>query len=220
MSVKLEYRSKKALEGAVRIVQFGEYDICACCGLHVVKTGEIGIIKILSHQNYKGGTRIFMLAGKQAYEDYVAKNKIIYNISNMLSAKPNETDIAVERLINERNFIKEQLVAVKKQLFALKAEAVKENTDCVVMFEDNLESFELRQFCELLMERVDFAAVLCGNEEEGYKYAIGGKNKEMMPFIKEANKALNGRGGGKGDMVQGSFKAAKEDIEKYIRDNA
>ena len=112
---KLEYRSKKALEGAVRIVQFGEYDICACCGLHVVKTGEIGIIKILSHQNYKGGTRIFMLAGKQAYEDYVAKNKIIYNISNMLSAKPNETDIAVERLINERNFIKEQLVAVKKQ---------------------------------------------------------------------------------------------------------
>lgn len=217
---KLEYRSKKALEGAVRIVQFGEYDICACCGLHVVKTGEIGIIKILSHQNYKGGTRIFMLAGKQAYEDYVAKNKIIYNISNMLSAKPNETDIAVERLINERNFIKEQLVAVKKQLFALKAEAVKENTDCVVMFGDNLESFELRQFCELLMERVDFAAVLCGNEEEGYKYAIGGKNKEMMPFIKEANKALNGRGGGKGDMVQGSFKAAKEDIEKYIRDNA
>ena len=217
---KLEYRSKKALEGAVRIVRFGEYDICACCGLHVVKTGEIGIIKILSHQNYKGGTRIYMLSGKQAYEDYVIKNKIIYNISNMLSAKPNETDIAVERLINERNFIKEQLVAVKKQLFALKAEAVKENTDCVVMFEDNLESFELRQFCELLMERVDFAAVLCGNEEEGYKYAIGGKNKEMMPFIKEANKALNGRGGGKGDMVQGSFKAAKEDIEKYIRDNA
>ena len=42
----------------------------------------------------------------------------------------------------------------------------------------------------------------------------------MMPFIKEANKALNGRGGGKGDMVQGSFKAEKEDIEKYIRDNA
>ena len=45
-------------------------------------------------------------------------------------------------------------------------------------------------------------------------------NTQSAEKIKEANKALNGRGGGKGDMVQGSFKAAKEDIEKYIRDNA
>ena len=44
---KLEYRSKKELEGQVRIVNVGEYDCCACCGTHVKLAGEIGQIKII-----------------------------------------------------------------------------------------------------------------------------------------------------------------------------
>ena len=42
----LPYRSKKALTGAVRLVQFGDIDLCACCGTHVARTGEIGLIKL------------------------------------------------------------------------------------------------------------------------------------------------------------------------------
>lgn len=117
---KLEYRSKKALEGDVRIVNFKDCDTCACCGLHVVKSGEIGIIKITGSQNYKGGTRVTMLAGKQAREDYAVKDSIVHGISNLLSAKPYETKEAVERLMKERNEIKEQLVAAKKQILSLR----------------------------------------------------------------------------------------------------
>ena len=71
----LPYRSKKKLSGKIRIVTFPGYDICACCGTHVKQTGEIGIIKLTAFQNYKGGTRLFMLCGKRAFKDYQNKNK-------------------------------------------------------------------------------------------------------------------------------------------------
>lgn len=214
---KLEYRSKKALEGDVRIVNFKDCDTCACCGLHVVKSGEIGIIKITGSQNYKGGTRVTMLAGKQAREDYAVKDSIVHGISNLLSAKPYETKEAVERLMKERNEIKEQLVAAKKQIFELKRDSVKEDETCAVFFEENMEPFELRLFTEMLLEKVPSAAVFSGNDEEGYKYAVGSTKTDMSAFIKEANKALGGRGGGRGNIMQGAFTASRDETERYIR---
>ena len=214
---KLEYRSKKALEGDVRIVNFKDCDTCACCGLHVVKSGEIGIIKITGSQNYKGGTRVTMLAGKQAREDYAVKDSIVHGISNLLSAKPYETKEAVERLMKERNEIKEQLVAAKKQIFELKRDSVKEDETCAVFFEENMEPFELRLFTEMLLEKVPSAAVFSGSDEEGYKYAVGSTKTDMSAFIKEANKALGGRGGGRGNIMQGAFTASRDETERYIR---
>lgn len=59
-------------EGAqVRLVRIGDYDICACSATHVRSTGEIGVIKITSFARYKGGVRIHMLAGRDAFEEYV-----------------------------------------------------------------------------------------------------------------------------------------------------
>lgn len=214
---KLEYRSKKALEGDVRIVNFKDCDTCACCGLHVVKSGEIGIIKITGSQNYKGGTRVTMLAGKQAREDYAVKDSIVHGISNLLSAKPYETKEAVEKLMKERNEIKEQLVAAKKQIFELKRDSLKEDETCAVFFEENMEPFELRLFTEMLLEKVPSAAVFSGNDEEGYKYAVGSTKTDMSAFIKEANKALGGRGGGRGNIMQGAFTASRDETERYIR---
>ncbi|MPM81470.1 hypothetical protein SDC9_128523 [bioreactor metagenome] len=160
-----------------------------------------------------------MLSGIQAYEDYAQKNKLVLGISNLLSAKPYDVLNSVERLMEERNNIKEQLVSVKRKLFEIKADKIDEGTKCAVVFEDNLEAFELRQLCEILIDKAEFAAVLCGNDADGYKYAIGSKDKDILEFAKDANKVLNGRGGGRGDIVQGSFAADRDSIDKYIKEN-
>ena len=62
----LPYRSKKALEGPVRLVDAGGADLCACCGTHLASTGQVGLIKILSAQHYKGGTRLAVACGGRA----------------------------------------------------------------------------------------------------------------------------------------------------------
>ena len=83
----LVYRSKKALFGAVRIVTVPGADVCACCGTHTARTGEVGIIKLLSAQRYKGGTRVWLCCGGRALKDYEAKNASVHAISAILSAK-------------------------------------------------------------------------------------------------------------------------------------
>ena len=66
-----EYRSKKELEGPVRLVEAGG-DCCACCGTHLARTGEVGLIKILSAQHYKTGMRLTVACGQRAYNAVAA----------------------------------------------------------------------------------------------------------------------------------------------------
>ena len=90
---KISYRSKIEIEGQVRIVVIDGYDVCACCAPHVKQTGEIGLIKLVGMQNYKGGVRISMLCGFRALEDYYQKEKNNREIAVMLSAKEYETAV-------------------------------------------------------------------------------------------------------------------------------
>ena len=64
----IDYRSKKALEGDVRIVAFPGADCCACCGTHVLRSGQVGLVKFLSVQKFREGVRIELLCGKRALE--------------------------------------------------------------------------------------------------------------------------------------------------------
>ena len=66
-----------ANEGQVRIVTIPGYDVCACCAPHVYFTGEIGLIKLVQSQNYKGGIRITMLCGRRALKDYQQKEESV-----------------------------------------------------------------------------------------------------------------------------------------------
>ena len=62
----LDYRSKKELSGPVRLVDAGGADLCACCGTHVSTAGQVGVIQIVSAQNYKGGVRLAVACGMRA----------------------------------------------------------------------------------------------------------------------------------------------------------
>lgn len=211
----LPYRSKKKLEGKVRIVTVPGYDICACCGTHVEKTGEIGIIKITSFQNYKGGTRLFMFCGKRAFNDYQQKNSNVLKVTNGLSVKPEEICFAVKRLEEEITEHKIYESALKKELFALKAEKLGKG-ERIAVFEKELSPDELRRYCLVLAENFKVAAVFSG-EGENRKYAIASKTENCAVFAKEINAKFSGRGGGKPELVQGSCTGDSAEIEKFIK---
>ncbi len=95
---EIDYRSKKELKGWVRLVEFPGADLCACCGLHVESTGQIGMVKLLSVQKFREGVRIEMISGKRVldYLNVIAGQN--HQVSVQLSAKPKETAKAVQRL--------------------------------------------------------------------------------------------------------------------------
>lgn len=213
----LDYRCKKELSGKIRIVTVPGYDVCACCGTHVARTGEIGAIKILSLQRYKGGTRVTLMIGSRALADYNEKAQSVSAISVLLSAKPEEVLSATQRLLAENNALKQQIHALQEQIFEAKASALDKDAKNICLFENDLGPNELRKFCLMLSEKCSgVAAVFSGNGQAGYKYALASVNEDVRPIGKTLNQKFNGRGGGTKELVQGSVAASQEELEQFF----
>ena len=168
------YRSKIEIEGQVRIVEIPGYDVCACCAPHVKKTGEIGLIKLLNVQNYKGGVRISMLCGFRALQDYEQKAESVKNISVLLSAPEEEVFSEVTRLKQEISSGKAKVSQLQQKLLVYKVEQIPQSQKVVVWFEEELEGNAPRELTNLIIENgALIGAVFAGDEKDGYRYVIG-----------------------------------------------
>ena len=216
---RLEYRSKRKLTGAVRIVQAAGVDSCACCGTHVSSTGQVGMVKILHFQRYKGGVRLWILCGDRALADYRRKNADIYRLSELFSAKPQELAPAAQRLLEEQEHLKQQLAAAQRQLWALRAAGIPEGTPLALSFEEGLDPAQLRRLCLAFCERAGLAAVFSGGPQ-GWKYAVGSAQRDVRELGKRLNQRFAGRGGGQKELVQGTLAASRRELEAFFREEA
>lgn len=215
---QMEYRSKIEIEGQVRIVEIPGCDRCACCAPHVNLTGEIGLIRLLGVQNYKGGVRVSMLCGFRALEDYREKADSTKHISVLLSAKECEITEEVSRLKEELAQKKAVIANLQQEILHERVRSVANNQPMVVTFE-NLEGNGPREMMNLLVEKgTSVAAVFAGNDRDGYRYVIGSRTKDVRPLAQCINEAFSGRGGGKPEMVQGSVAGNAETIRKEVEE--
>ena len=211
-----DYRSKKAIAGPLRLVEFPGADVCACCGTHVARAGEIGLIKLLSLVKFHQGVRVELVCGRRAY-DYVAA-AVAQNraVSGLLSAKPFETAQAVERIAGELEQAKYARVGWEMRWLAARIEGLR-NAGDVLLFEEGLGPDSLRKLCAEGLEVCGGrCAVFSGSDRDGYAYAVGQKDGDLRGFVKDLNAALNGRGGGKPGFAQGRVAARRAEIEEYF----
>ena len=216
----MEYRSKKELTGAVRIVSIPGGDVCACCGTHVERTGEIGLVKFLSMIHYKGGVRISLLCGKRAVEDYERKRDQVQKISVLLSARPGEISRAVEKLKDEEAKLQEKLVAAYDKLIASEVRDIKEGDGDIFILEPDFEAIQLRHLVNRLLEEKKGKTVLAlgGAAEGSFLYVLGSRDGDMRRLPRELNGLLNGRGGGSAQMAQGTFFATKDQLQAILKE--
>ncbi len=214
----LDYRSKLELTENVRIVTIENIDVCACCAVHVARTGEIGIIKLLDRATYKGGIRIHMLCGKRALADYEKRYRDTLGISNLLSVKQGDVRPGVERVLGEIGKYKASLSETKKALLEARVGALSETNDAIISFESTLDSGSAREYVSAAAAKSrKFAAVFIKNSS-GYSYVIGSKHYDMRELSKNMNASLNGRGGGTAALVCGSVFAERGEIEKFFKE--
>lgn len=213
----LSYRSKIEIEGQVRLVTVPGYDICACCAPHTARTGEIGMIKIVAMQNYKGGVRVTIQCGVRALNDYNRKEAGVKAISNMLSAKEDQIVEAVQHLKEEIFRLAGENEKLAVQILAQKAEQIPEGRQFVCLFEDGLSGDRMREYVNQVLKRnIKTCMLFNGTEAEGYRYVAASRSEDVRPLAKELNAACCGRGGGKPDMVQGQVRGTKEQIRKCL----
>lgn len=212
----INYRAKLDLTEGVRLVEIDGVDICACCAPHVSTTGEIGIIKILDYMKHRGGTRIWMVAGKRALRDYRARYDSVKRISGMLSTPQSEVAATLEGYIVESESVKAGLKAARLKIAELNAEAVEKTEGSAVYLLQDFSIPELIAFSNIANKRVGGITVALSGCDGDYKYVISSDSVDLRSITKDINVALSGRGGGRAEMIQGSFAATLEEIKKYF----
>ena len=213
---EVPYRTKKQLSWPVRIVEIPGFDCCACCGTHVAATGEIGLVKLFSAVNFRGGTRMEMACGAQALRllgEVYAQNRLV---SQAFSAKILETGLAAQRMNDQLAALKFRIVGLQRQIFALTAEGYAGQGN-VLHFEEGLDGTGLRELADAIARVCGGrAAVFSGSDGTGYGYCLASHDEDLRPLGKQMTAALSGKGGGKPDFQQGSVKAGKSEILAFF----
>ena len=200
----------------MRIVEIPGFDCCACCGTHVAATGEIGLVKLFSAVNFRGGTRMEMACGAQALRllgEAYAQNRLV---SQAFSAKILETGLAAQRMNDQLAALKFRIVGLQRQIFALTAESYAGQGN-VLHFEEGLDGTGLRELADAIARVCGGrAAVFSGSDGTGYGYCLASHDEDLRPLGKQMTAALSGKGGGKPDFQQGSVKAGKSEILAFF----
>lgn len=213
----IKYRSKLDIAEGVRLVRIGEVDICACCAPHVSSTGEIGIIKILDFMKHRGGTRIWMTAGKRALIDYRRRYENIKKISGMLSTPQSDVAVTLEGYISDCEETKAALKSARLKIAELYAMTVEPTEGNLVILLPDLTIPELIAFSNIANKRVGKITVALSGSDGDYKYVISSSSVDLSTLSKDINAALCGRGGGRAEMLQGSFATTLDEIKKYFK---
>lgn len=215
---QMEYRSKLELTHDVRIVEIPGTDRCACCAPHVKRTGEIGLIKLLSAERHRGGVRIELVCGMDALRECRLMQENVTAVSGLLSAKRAKSAAAVERVLAEQAKLKERVAELSMALARLKAERFGYTEGNICVFDKVLDEVALRELVNLLMEKCGgMAGAFSGSDETGYMYIIGSKNIDLRSHSREINAAINGKGGGTAEMIRGRASTSAENIQKIMK---
>ncbi|MFI3169117.1 MAG: alanyl-tRNA editing protein [Faecalibacterium sp.] len=222
----MTYRSKKEIAGTVRIVRIAAADTCACCGTHLRSTGQVGQIKILSAEHYKGGERLSVVCGKRALTAAQGMRAREAEIGALLSAKPALTASAVQRVYAELNALKFAKQGVEHQLFeALAAQVDPSNPAPTIVTVAGLNPDGLHRLASRLCEATQSLCVaLCEQAPDsdgaiscGYCLAQSG-DADLRGLCKALNTTCHGRGGGKANICQGSAAASAAELADFVRE--
>ena len=205
-----EYRSKKELEGPVRLVEAGG-DRCACCGTHLARTGEVGLIKIVSAQHYKGGMRLLVACGQRAYRAVAEGWTDAEAAGRLLSAPVGSLTAAVTRLQAGEAQLKQRLAALQNALAAAYGAAAVPGQPCTVWAE-GADGDGLRRIAMAVAAQTGAACCALAPGGQGLAYALAAApGGDVRPACRALSEAFQGRGGGKPAFCQGSLAAGDED---------
>ena len=210
-TAKYEYRSKIAIEGTTRIISVAGYDMCACCGMHVSYTGEIGICKVVNFEKTGNKTRVLLLSGRKAFAYLKHIQQENSKISKLLSAKPLELSSAVSDLV-------QRYLDLQKSYRQLSAEIMLKDAKQIpiydaILYTALLADYEaMRVFCNHCIKKGISTVMVIAKNEVGYAYVIMSRTIDLLSIRAEFNAAIHAKGGGNDEMMQGSCTATPTEI--------
>lgn len=213
----INYRSKKELEGPVRIVTFPGYDVCACCAPHVRRTGEIGLLKVVGLINYKGGVRVGILCGQRAMKLFDFDHELITGIAENFSTSPDKICDSIKKLRETNQDSKAEILRLSERLIKYRLAEIPDNTSNVCISEGEADQNMMRGAVnQLTQKHAGICMFLSGDDKKGYSYIAGSSALDTRIFGKALSEKFGAKGGGSEKMIQGKLPPVSlEEIKSF-----
>lgn len=213
----INYRSKKEIAGAVRLVEIEGVDLCACCAPHVKSTGQVGMLKMVSFGKYKGGTRVYILCGLRALADYNRRMKLLEQSYQLLNCKDDELPEKIAGLIEDNKQLKYRISDIKSGMLTNQIETISPDLTDVTIFMEDLDTKTMREGVNALVEKHEgLCAIFSGNDEDGYNFVIGSRTRDCAAIATGLRELLGAKGGGSKQMAQGNVATTRNQIENTL----
>jgi len=118
----LPLRKTPSRQGTLRLIEVAGFDLSACGGTHVSRTGAIGMIAVTGAEKFKGGSRITFACGGRALRVLRTYRDAVSGTVRILSVLPGELPVAVEKLQREAKDLRKSHARLQEQLAGHEAE--------------------------------------------------------------------------------------------------
>lgn len=203
----------------MRIVTVEGYDKCACCAPHITHTGEIGIIKLLSPEAYKGGTRLYLKCGFNALKDYSLRCDNEAAVGAMLSANKHSLPDAVRALLKKYDDEKRMRLSTENGLIDMLADLTEVSEGNRVMFAKSMSADGMRYLGNIMSEKCNGIFGVFSGDDGEYNFVLSSQSGELKPFFENFRNFFGAKGGGTDSMMFGSVKAYPDGIKSFFEDN-
>ena len=211
-------RKEPKREGTLRLIDVEGWDLSACGGTHVARTGAIGVIAVASWERFKGGQRLEFLCGGRALRRFRSYRDALDSSGRLLSVLPGELPAAIERLQAEVKERKRASIALQGELSrfqALELAAAAEQVGGVRLVARAIDADAngLKSLASAITAAPGFFVVLVSTSSPAL--AVVARSSDVSIAAQQVLSALvakfGGRGGGKPELAQGGGLAGATD---------
>ncbi|HJR57995.1 MAG TPA: DHHA1 domain-containing protein [Vicinamibacterales bacterium] len=218
----LPLRKEPAREGTLRLIDVEGYDLSACGGTHVARTGAIGIIAITGWERFKGGMRVGFVCGGRALRAQRRLRDITASSIRLLSVLPEELPAAVERLQAEGKETKRAIRELQMKLAAHEAAALAgaSANGRVIVALDGWDQNGLKAIALAIAARPGGVAALVGNASPCPVVVArnAAASVDCAVVLRQVVEKFGGKGGGRPELAQGGLPGDPQAIVGYLRE--
>jgi alanyl-tRNA synthetase len=225
-ALKLPLRKEPARAGELRLIEMTDFDISACGGTHVARTGAIGTIAIASSERFRGGTRIEFVCGVRALRGYRNLRDTVAASIRLVSVLPADLPAAIERLQGESKEAKRQIKDLQTRLAAFEGAALADRAEphgalrVVVAVLEGWDQNGLKAIASAIAARPTHVAALFTVPTPS---AVVIARASDVPVdcnvaLKRLVERFGGKGGGRPEFAQGGgLQGAPDDLVSFAR---
>jgi alanyl-tRNA synthetase len=193
----------KGIEPAmVRVVKIGDYDASACCGTHVLRTGDIGIIRILDIESKKNGTRVSFDAGPAALEFSQTETSVLKELRQLSKCSTAELPVILQKALESAKNLSKDVERLQDMMlpgFVESAQIVEVGSSKIGIQIDAVSAKLAGKLAAMIANKIDGTGIVISDGN----IMISSKNLNAGELLKKLHNAIGGKGGGAANAASG-----------------